>query len=143
MPATASRSIQALSYHGPAQRNVLAVETALVGAVHVQGAAVLLLVFFHGQLGTNEFYLDAVARADPLAQGKRLGKLVAGFQVEDADARLDLGQHVDDAIAFRPERGGHGQPGEELLHRPAQDLLGRLAFEGLIGGSDPFGGPGF
>src|SRR5262249_44718344 len=50
----------------------LAVVTALVRAMHVERAAVLLLVLGDGQLGADQFDRDSIAFANPLAEFESL-----------------------------------------------------------------------
>ena len=113
----------------PAERDDLAVVAALVGLVDVKGAGVPGLVLRHGQFRTDELHRDTVPLPQPLAQVERLGELVAGVEVEDAHRRFDPGEHVQDAAALGAERRRHRQPRVEVPHRPAQDVLGRLAFQ--------------
>src|SRR5437867_3573668 len=66
---------------------------------------------------------DAVALAYPLAQFERFGELITGFEVDDRDPRLDLGEHVDHATPLGPERGRHQQSRMELSHGLPEDFL--------------------
>ena len=102
----------------------------------VKRPAMLGFIFLNGLAGVNVFDLDAVAGQDPLAQFQRLGELIAGLEIEDAHARLDLGQHVDDAVAFRSKRRAHGELWKERPHRPAQHGLRRLPFQFHARGGD-------
>src|SRR5262249_21767090 len=78
----------------------------------------------------------AVALLEAVAQRKRLGELVAGLQVEDSDAGLDLGEHVDEATPLSPEGSRHGKLGMKLRHRPAQDVLWRRCCQEPVRGRD-------
>ncbi len=104
--------------------------------MHVQWPAVLFLILGDRHLRLDELDFDAIALPDALAQGQRFRKLITGFEVENPNARLDVGQHVNQAAALGPEGGGHGQAGMKRRHRPAQNLLGRLAFQPGAGGGD-------
>ena len=60
---------------------------ALVRAESVERAAVLRLVLGDRLLRADVLDRDAVALADAFAQFQRLGELVAGFEVDERDAR--------------------------------------------------------
>ena len=117
--------------NGAAQRQDFPVVTALIGPMRIERAAVFSFIFCHRQLGTNQLYLNTVALLDPLAKFQRFGKLVAGFEVEHAHSRLDLGQHVNDAAPLGAERSGHRQSGMKLVNCPSQDCLWRQSFKAL------------
>src|SRR5262249_35416521 len=99
--------------------HALAIVTALVAAGTIQRPTVLYLILLYRQLGSNVLDFDAVALLDALPCLKGFPKLIACVDVENAHPRLDGRQHMDDAIAFRPKRGGHRQAGEESSHGPA------------------------
>src|SRR5207249_1578531 len=83
---------------GPAERQNFTVVAALVRTVSVERPAVLLFVFGDRQLGLHQLHLDAVALLDALADLQRFLELIAGVEVEDPHPRLDLREHVDDAV---------------------------------------------
>src|SRR5262249_47389932 len=126
------------AFDRPTQREHLAVVTALVRAVDVQWSAVLLFVLGDGQIGSNQFNCDAVTLADPFAQLQSLRELVASFQVNDANARLALREHVQDAAAFRTEGRGHHQLRVEPADGPGEYLLRSLATQFAARGGDLF-----
>src|SRR5262249_18727289 len=105
------------------QRENLAVVTALIGPDAIQRPTMLGLVLGNGQFRKDILDSDTVTFLDALAQLKGLGKLVASLEVKDVDARLNLGQHVDEAASLCSEGRGHGQLRKETLDRPAQDPL--------------------
>src|ERR1043165_3452239 len=91
--------------NGSAQRRDLAIKKTLVGTNHVERTAVLLFILYDCFLRTDILHLDAISALKALAQLERLRKLGARFEIEDSHARLNLSQHMDDAVALRPKRG--------------------------------------
>ena len=102
----------------PVSRHVFGTRYRAV-SVTQERTAVLLFVFLDRRFGPNVIHFDAVAILDPLAQFQRLLELVARLQIKNADVRLQLRQHVNDAVAFRAERSRHRQSRKKLGDCPA------------------------
>src|SRR5262249_20427544 len=105
---------------------------ATVRVRNVKRTAMLSLELSRRLLRSNVLDLDPIALQDAFAHFQRLAKLVAGVQVKNADARLDLGQHVDEATTLGPERRRHRETRMVAFDRPAQDRLWRLSLQELI-----------
>src|SRR5262245_17262177 len=131
--AANSADPRGVSLNRPAQGHDLAVVAALVRAVDVERAAVLALVLGDGRVRADQFDGDPVPLAEALPQLESLGELVAGVQVDHPDGWFDLGEHVEDGTAFRPESRCHHQlrvkpadgPGEDFLWGSAVQLAAR------------------
>jgi fumarate hydratase class II len=117
---------------GVPQGQDFAVVAALVGAVFVQRPAVFGLILGDGGLGVDVLDGHAVLLPEALPQRECFRELVAGLQVDEGDARLDLTQHVDEAAALSPKCRCHEQPRVEPLHRPRQDFLRRGGPEQIV-----------
>ena len=102
----------------------------------VQRAAMFAFVLLDGGIRPDVLHLDAVTRANALAQLQRFGELIARIEVEQTHARLDLRQHVDETATLCPERRRHRQLGEKGVDCPAHNQLGRGIPELFRGGQD-------
>src|SRR5262249_16915676 len=90
------------------------------------------LVVGYRQLGLNQLDLNPVSFFDPLTQDERLRKLIARFEVKDVYRRFDLGEHVENAAAFGPKCGRHGEARKKGVHRPGQNLPRRCFLKFLV-----------